>query len=183
MFPGRGMPGLAIPCEEAKGLFPGRGIPEAGRGFSDATGFSSATGALGAAASGALGAGAGAGALAAFAGSGFSGFATGTIPSSANAAFSLRTTGGSMVDEGPLTNSPMSFNFSRARFESIPNSAAISCTRAFPATILLSRRTQPGRATTYRRDSFRATHEVFISHSACSSRGRVTYQVLPVPSN
>lgn len=43
-----------------------------------------------------------------------------------------------MVEDGPLTNSPISFSLSRARFESIPNSAAISCTRGFPATILLS---------------------------------------------
>gem|GEM_PF-5975308 len=77
-------------------------------------------------------------------------------------------TGGSTVDEGPLTNSPISFSFSKVRFESIPNSAAISCTRAFEATILLSGHTQPGRAVTYKRGSFRATHEDSISHSALS---------------
>jgi hypothetical protein len=160
-----------MPCEEEKGLFPGRGMPLPDLGRSGgATGDSAGAGATGAAASGAGSrAGVGSGAFC-VGGAGFSSFATGTTPSSANAAFSLRTTGGSIVEEGPLTNSPISFSFSRVRFESIPNSAAISCTRAFPATILLSERTQPGRAATYRRDSFRATHEVSICHSTCSIR-------------
>ncbi len=155
-----------MPCDEANGLLPGRGIPEAaGLGAGGAGGVSG----VGAGASGAEASGAGFGAgLAVGFGSGFSSTGTGTMPSSANAALSFRTTGGSTVDEGPLTNSPISFSFSKVRFESIPNSAAISCTRAFAATILLSGRTQPGRASTYKRGSFRATHEDSISHSALS---------------
>jgi hypothetical protein len=59
------------------------------------------------------------------------------MPSASSAAFSLRATGGSMLEDGPLTNSPISLSFSRAFFVSMPSSDAISCTRGF-ATILLS---------------------------------------------
>lgn len=54
------------------------------------------------------------------------------------AARSLRATGGSMVEEGLLTNSPSSLSFASAILLSTPSSAAISCTRGLPATILLS---------------------------------------------
>lgn len=54
-----------------------------------------------------------------------------------NAARSLRATGGSIVEEGLLTNSPSSFSFARATLLSMPSSDAISCTRGF-ATVLLS---------------------------------------------
>ena len=149
-----------MPVEE-RGLSTGGALAGAG-GSPPALGESEmGAGATGA---GASGAGAGAG----FDAAGFATGATGTTPSLAKAALSLRATGGSMVEDGPLTNSPISFSFSRARFESIPNSAAISCTRGFPATILLSGHSQSGRASTYKRDSFRAAHEVSISHSACS---------------
>jgi len=56
----------------------------------------------------------------------------------ANAWRSFRTTGGSMLEDGPLTNSPISFSFSSAVLLSIPSSLAISCTRGL-ATVLLSR--------------------------------------------
>ncbi|CAI8354209.1 MAG: Uncharacterised protein [Cellulomonadaceae bacterium TMED98] len=55
-----------------------------------------------------------------------SSLATGTTPSSAKAALSFLATGGSTVEDGPLTNSPMSLSFSSARLLSIPSSAAIS---------------------------------------------------------
>lgn len=59
--------------------------------------------------------------------------------SEARAARSLRATGGSMVDEGLLTNSPSSFSFASATLLSTPSSEAISCTRGFAfATVLLS---------------------------------------------
>jgi hypothetical protein len=173
LFPGRGIPDLAMPWLEEKGLFPGRGIPVA-EGFGA---LGSATGSVGAAggASGAAtgsaegAAGAATGAATGLAGAaGFSSLATGTTPSSAKAALSFLATGGSTVEDGPLTNSPISFSFSSVRFESMPNSAAISCTRGFPATILLSGHTQAGGAVTYKRGSFRATHKDSISHSACS---------------
>ena len=144
LLPGRGMPGRPMPWVDAKGLFPGRGIPSE-EDFGESAGADS-PGSLGGAsdvagstpgASAAGVAGLGAGAAGFLAGAGFS-LGRGTTPSSAKAALSFRTTGGSTVDDGPLTNSPISFNFSSVRFESIPNSAAISCTRAFPATILLS---------------------------------------------
>lgn len=54
-----------------------------------------------------------------------------------NAARSFRATGGSIVEEGLLTNSPSSFSFARATLLSMPSSDAISCTRGF-ATVLLS---------------------------------------------
>jgi hypothetical protein len=59
-------------------------------------------------------------------------------PSAVNASRSLRATGGSIVDDDDLTNSPSVPSFSMTCLLSMPNSAAISCTRGFPATILLS---------------------------------------------
>jgi hypothetical protein len=59
-------------------------------------------------------------------------------PSAVNASRSLRATGGSIVDADDLTNSPSVPSFSMTCLLSMPNSAAISCTRGFPATILLS---------------------------------------------
>jgi len=66
-------------------------------------------------------------------GAGVDGFA----PSASSAALSLRATGGSMLDDGPLTNSPSSLSFASATLLSTPSSLAISCTRGFAATILL----------------------------------------------
>jgi hypothetical protein len=68
---------------------------------------------------------------------GFAGSAPGFAPSEARAALSLRATGGSMLDDGPLTNSPSSLSFASATLLSTPSSLAISCTRGFAATILL----------------------------------------------
>ena len=64
-------------------------------------------------------------------------FTGATMPWAASAARSLRATGGSMLDDGPLTNSPISFKISIAFLLSMPNSLAISCRRGL-ATILLS---------------------------------------------
>ena len=72
------------------------------------------------------------------------GLASADPPSEARAARSLRATGGSIVDEGLLTNSPSSLSLARATLLSTPSSEAISCTRGF-ATILLSG-VHPGRA-------------------------------------
>ena len=60
-----------------------------------------------------------------------------SAPCPSNAARSFRATGGSIVEEGLLTNSPSSFSFARATLLSMPSSEAISCTRGF-ATVLLS---------------------------------------------
>ncbi len=84
-------------------------------------------------------------------------------PSAARAARSLRATGGSMVDEGLLTNSPSSFNFASATLLSTPSSEAISCTRGF-ATILLSEGLpRTGQTVSCGRVSFRAVHFVSIA--------------------
>lgn len=83
--------------------------------------------------------------------------------SAARAARSLRATGGSMVDEGLLTNSPSSFSFASATLLSTPSSEAISCTRGF-ATILLSEGLpRTGQTVTCGRVSFRAVHFVSIA--------------------
>ena len=58
------------------------------------------------------------------------------MPSASRAARSLRATGGSILEDGPFTNSPISLSFSRAFLLSMPSSAAISCTRGL-ATVLL----------------------------------------------
>ncbi len=79
-------------------------------------------------------------------------------PSASRAARSLRATGGSMVDEGPLTNSPSSLSFARAILLSTPSSDAISCTRGLAATILLSGSTPTGQTINGGRVSFRAVH-------------------------
>lgn len=50
---------------------------------------------------------------------------------------SLRTTGASMVEDGDLTNSPMSVSFAMISLLVLPSSFASSCTRALPATALL----------------------------------------------
>ncbi len=176
-----------MPCEDANGLFPGRGAPGRGppgfaaspEGESPAAGAAGADGAAGAAAAAASAAGAGAGAAGAFgpgdacfgagaagasalgagaAGAGAfgaagpgvgapgvagrfagaAGAAGAFAPSASRAARSLRATGGSILEDGPLTNSPNSLSFAMAILLSTPSSDAISCTRGFAATILLS---------------------------------------------
>ena len=56
---------------------------------------------------------------------------------SPSASLSLRTTGGSTVDDADFTNSPRSLSFARTVLLSTPSSLASSWTRAFPATVLL----------------------------------------------
>ena len=148
LLPGRGAPAgrVPMPCEDENGLLPGLAAgfapvssslatDEAGAaafagatelaGASDAsTEGGAATGATSAAAS-AVVLGAGAVFGAAFA-AGAASAGTGLSPSASRAARNLRATGGSMVDETPLTYSPKSFSFASAIFESIPYSCAIS---------------------------------------------------------
>jgi hypothetical protein len=96
-------------------------------------------------------------------------------PSAARAARSLRATGGSMVDEGLLTNSPSSFSFASATLLSTPSSEAISCTRGF-ATILLSEGLpRTGQTVSCGRVSFRAVH--FVSIAVQPFRWRVDSKV------
>jgi hypothetical protein len=150
LLPGRGAPGRCIPWALAKGLLPGRAVP--GRGMPDP----SADGAEGVATAGAAGvstigaagaAGAGVGVVGASAtgagrggAAGAAGFSGALMPSAARAARNLRATGGSMLEDGPLTNSPISLSFSRAFLLSMPSSAAISCTRGFATVFSLSGR-------------------------------------------
>lgn len=162
-----------MPCADEKGLLPGRGAPgvgallSAGAGASGAAGAGVAAAGAGAGAAGAAGAsGAGLGpglgpgfgpgvapevvpGLAAE-GAGFAAGAAGAAPlselSASIAARSLRATGGSMVEDGLFTNSPSSLSFASAILLSTPSSAAISCTRGLPATILLSESVHPDRA-------------------------------------
>ena len=56
----------------------------------------------------------------------------------------LRTTGASMVEDGDLTNSPMSVSFAMISLLVLPSSFASSCTRALPATALLRVRAAAG---------------------------------------
>ncbi len=51
---------------------------------------------------------------------------------------SLRTTGASMVEDGDFTNSPRSWSFAMISLLVLPSSFASSCTRALPATALLT---------------------------------------------
>lgn len=164
LFPGRGVPGRGIPPSDCAGLATSAGdgdsldcktslsVDAAGAGATSANisagAFSIAAGNLGvgavvsdAVASDAVALevfAAGVAAPGAFAAASFSAGALGAvIPSASSAAFSLRATGGSILEDGPLTNSPISLSFSRALLLSMPSSDAISCTRGF-ATILLS---------------------------------------------
>jgi hypothetical protein len=158
-----------MPWADEKGLLPGRGAPgfgalpspEDGAAGAGADGFAGADGA------GAFSAaGAGAGAAGPGLGPGFgpgvgaedfgAGFAAGFAAAGSEAALrdgsasiaarSLRATGGSTVEDGLFTNSPSSLSFASATLLSTPSSAAISCTRGLPATILLSGSVCPDRA-------------------------------------
>lgn len=159
LLPGRGAPGLGAALSEAGASDAGAaacsGAGAAGASATGASTFASGAGfgpGLGPGV-GAFGPGVGAPGLAAegfaaagLAAAGFSS-ALGLAESSASmAARSLRATGGSIVDEGLLTNSPSSFSFASANLLSTPSSAAISCTRGLAATILLSGSVYPGRA-------------------------------------
>jgi hypothetical protein len=130
-----------------KGLLPGRG-PGAvdGRDGSGATWLSSAgAGAAGTSATGDSGTGAGAGS--AFLAGAFlagAGAAAAAAAWAGNASRTLRATGGSIVDEALLTNSPLSFNQDRRALLSMPSSLASSWTRALPGTVLLLLKVWPG---------------------------------------
>jgi hypothetical protein len=78
-------------------------------------------------------------AAATFAGAAFLAGAAGAAAGAASpsASLSLRTTGGSTVDDADFTNSPRSLSFARTVLLSTPSSLASSWTRAFPATVLL----------------------------------------------
>jgi len=69
---------------------------------------------------------------------GFSAGGSTGLTGAGKASLSLRTTGASTVDDGPLTYSPSSFSFARRSLLDTPSSFAISWTRGF-ATTLLSR--------------------------------------------
>lgn len=100
-------------------------------------------------------------------------------PSVANAARSLRATGGSMLDDGPLTNSPISLSFAKATLLSMPSSEATSCTRGFAATFLLSGGL-PSQADRYSGTELISSCSSVVTHlrslcrSACSCRGTPT---------
>ena len=138
---------------DVKGLLPGRG-PGAGAGrdgIGDScagAGAAAAAAAAGTSAAGASGVGAGAGAdAAAFLAGAFlagAGAAAAAAAWAGKASRTLRATGGSIVDEALLTNSPWSFNQDRRDLLSIPSSLASSWTRALPGTVLLLRRSGPG---------------------------------------
>ncbi len=68
------------------------------------------------------------------------GAAGAAVPAGAtgNASRNLRTTGASMVDEALLTNSPNSLSLEMISLLDLPSSFASSCTRALPATALLT---------------------------------------------
>ncbi len=58
--------------------------------------------------------------------------------SAGKASRNFRTTGASIVDEALLTNSPNSFSLEMISLLDLPSSFASSCTRALPATALLT---------------------------------------------
>ena len=162
LLPGRGVAGLAAPASLlVNGLFPGLG--PAGRAGASAPGSARAAGAAGSArgagGSGASATGTGAAGTAAAAGSAATGsaaaflaaaflvvfFAGAAAPAgcAGKTSFSLRTTGGSTVDDADLTNSPMSWSLARTTLLSTPSSLASSYTRTL-ATALLFPRSRPG---------------------------------------
>ena len=162
LLPGRGPPGLGPPGFDPEAGFAAPGFPSADfaapgfcpPGFISASASAagdagSAAGCAGAASAGAgasgsgfgAGFGPGFGAPAAFLAAGFAAASPSpwalVTPSASRAALTLRATGGAMLDEDALTNSPISLSLARTTLLSTPISAAISCTRGF-ATFLLS---------------------------------------------
>jgi len=67
-------------------------------------------------------------------------------PAAGNACRSRRTTGASTVELADFTNSPRSLNLARTSLLLTPSSFASSCTRALPATALLTGRPDGGPA-------------------------------------
>ena len=158
---GRGIP---IPCADENGLLPGLGIPVsgvcAGAGaaaafsclgstFASSAGFSSTTSGL------------------AFALVDLAAVFFGAGLASGRAARNLAATGGAIVDEPPFTYSPSSSSLASATLVSIPSSLAMSYTRGSANYFLLSG-ANPNRAGLIaERNSFRATHLLFLMSSAC----------------
>ncbi len=133
------------------GLGPGRG-PGPGRTAGSAAGSATFSGAAGvAAAAGASASGwgsaffsAGLGLAAGLAGSAlasaaFSGAGAAALSCSPYSFLNFIATGGSTVEEADLTNSPISFSFSRTNLLSTPNSLASSWTRGLATLLLLAR--------------------------------------------
>ena len=164
--PGRGIPGTPGTAGRATGrgmsgsggdmnglLPPGRAAGRgAGRGAAGASGSTGVTGSSvtgGAAASMGAGASSTGASTASTTGAAFAAFLAGAFLAGAGASApsgaggkisrSLRATGGSIVDDGDLTNSPISLSLARTSLLSTPNSLASSCTRALPTTALLVR--------------------------------------------
>jgi hypothetical protein len=92
----------------------------------------------------------------------------------ANASFSRRTTGASMVDDAERTNSPISWSLAITALLSTPNSLASSYTRTFATTLPLfgpgeCRASQPVRGVRLRPASVSAVHRrVLIERSSQS---------------
>ena len=127
------------------GLGPGRaagaaGLSEVGAWVGcPSAGITSTTGA-GSAEAAFVGAGLGAGLGACGAGAvGASAGAADAFSSSPYIFLNRFATGGSTVEDADLTNSPISFSFSRTNLLSTPNSLASSCTRGLATLLLLAR--------------------------------------------
>jgi hypothetical protein len=132
--------GLAI----GPGVGPGRpGIDGLGRSTGPGAGTAGEAGALGASSAGAVGRRGGAGRAVVGVRGGALGAATaaaGAAPpfGASRAPRSRRATGASTVLDADLTNSPISLSLARTVLLSTPSSLASSCTRALPATALLT---------------------------------------------
>lgn len=106
--------------------------------------------------------------------------------SEGNDSRSRRATGASTVDDADFTNSPCSLSRARSSLLVTPSSLANSCTRALPATALLTER--PSEASLPARPrvisdgrSSLVLHGVLISAVACSCR-RVLLLSCPRPA-
>jgi hypothetical protein len=133
--PGRGAPGRGPVGVPDKG--PGGGVggaPTAGAGAASTAGLDAATTTGGGCSAGA---GADTGAVAATCGADFSTAGAGG-GAGGKASRSRRATGASTVDEALFTNSPSSLSLARTSLLETLSSLASSCTRALPATGLLS---------------------------------------------
>ncbi len=191
-------------CAEENGLFPTRGVRGAGLGPGVAPpGRGPGVGAAGragagadataAGAAGSAGAAAGSGGAAGLAAGAFSGagalaaafFAGAPLPSALTfsaAGFappkdsrSRRATGASTVEDADLTNSPCSLSRASTSLLVTPSSLANSCTRALPATSLLSRGDSGGRPRlgfSYDAWSSSGLHGVLMFFATCSLAGR-----------
>ena len=187
LFPTRGVRGAGLGPGVA-GRGPGVGLGGAGAG----AGAAAAAGAAGSAGT-ATGAGTGAAGAAGLAAGAFSGagdfaaafLAGAPLPSAlvlSAAGFapprdsrSRRATGASTVEDADLTNSPCSLSRASTSLLVTPSSLANSCTRALPATSLLSRGDSGGRPRlgfSYDAWSSSGLHGVLMFFAACSLAGR-----------